>query len=286
MMKLSPQTLRVHISVLMVSGLALGFYTNIVAHGDEVTGLISRSEASRETATHEASKLIDILRNNTLRESESVARMLDSQNLDSLNTETCKDRKESRIQDSKNKTSSYDNFPPLVSARKHPKQGELKDIPLVHEEKRKCRDLKSQGSGKCSSSLLEGMEAKQGLKSFSGAQLFIFVSQSVPTDSMKGLWNQAQRVGGKLVFRGLVGGSFKETQIYIQELGIVADIDPLKFDEFEIFQVPAFVLSQGNNHDKIVGNVSLSSFLEQSSVSGDLKKEAAELYKKLQGGQS
>ena len=84
---------------------------------------------------------------------------------------------------------------------------------------------------------------------------------------------------------GLVGGAFKETQNYIQELGIVVDIDPTKFEEFEVIQVPAFLLSKEGKYDRMVGNISLVGFLEQSSISGDLKKEASDLYKKLQGEQ-
>lgn len=241
-------------SIMAASLFSLTAFYNIT-FADEVTDLISRSEASGAKSANEASRLIDDFRNNSLRKSESVARMIN-----------------------KNLLSS-------VSISKQPKQGELKNIPLAHEGKGNCKDKDFQGSGKCPSSLFESLEAKQGSGASSGVKLLVFVSRSVPADSIKELWNQAQRVGAKLLFRGLVGGSFKETQNYIQELGIVADIDPVKFDEFGISQVPAFILSQGGKHDKMVGNVSLSAFLEQSSASGSLQKEAGDLYLKLQGEQ-
>jgi len=221
-----------------------------IAFGDEVTDLISRSEASGAKSVNEASGLIDDFR-------KYAAQQPGLTSFDSKLT-------------------------PSASARKFPKQEALN---LPHQGKGNCKDKGLQGSGKCPSSLFESLEARQGSGNSSGVKLLVFVSQSVPADSIKELWNQAQRVGAKLLFRGLVGGSFKETQNYIQELGIVADIDPVKFDDFEISHVPAFILSQGGKHDKMVGNVSLSAFLEQSSASGSLQKEAGDLYQKLQGEQ-
>ncbi|MGV8948504.1 MAG: type-F conjugative transfer system pilin assembly protein TrbC [Candidatus Paracaedibacter sp.] len=162
-------------------------------------------------------------------------------------------------------------------------QKAVKNFPLAHEGKKGCRDKETQGTGKCGSSLLQNLEQKNSDSSHLNTQLLIFISESVPENSIKELWNQAQKVGGKLVIRGLVGGSFKATQQYIQGLGIVADIDPTKFEEFEVTQVPTFVLSKEGNYDKMVGNISLVEFLEQSSANGDLKEEAAEHYKKLQG---
>lgn len=249
--------LRVCSGIFFLSCLSLGCFSN-ASYGGEAAGLISGSEASVAQSANEALALIYILRNNAAWESAPASKIAASHSL------------------------------PSPSAEKYPKQEALKNIPLPHEGKGKCRDASShngsQGLSKCPSSLFEGMESKQAANSVAGTHLLIFVSQSVPGNSIKKLWNQAQKVGGKLLFRGLVGGSFKETQNYIRELGIVADIDPTKFDEFEISQVPAFILSKGDKHDKMAGNVSLGAFLEQAGISGDLKEEAAGLYKKLQGG--
>ena len=246
------------------------------AYAGEVGDLITKSEESGATAANEASKMIDSFRKHAARQSGSAGK------IDSSNNE---DRGRNGFGGTKNQGLMASGSKPLpsASARKYPKQGALKDVPLPHEGRGKCKDKASQGSGKCSSTLFEGMEEKQASGSLGNTQLLIFVSQSVPADSIKELWSQAQRIGGKLVFRGLVGGSFKETQSYIQELGIVADIDPTRFEEFEVTQVPAFVLSKENKYDRMVGNVSLVEFLEQSSSNGDLSQEAAEYYKKLQG---
>jgi len=247
-----------------------------IAFADEVTDLISRSEASGAKSANEASGLIDGFTKYAAQQSG-----LSGKKVDSLNSED-KSRNGLGITHNQELTPFDSKLPPSASARKFPKQEALN---LPHQGKGTCKDKGLQGSGKCPSSLFESLEAKQGSGTSSGVKLLVFVSQSVPADSIKELWNQAQRVGAKLLFRGLVGGSFKETQNYIQELGIVADIDPVKFDDFEISQVPAFILSKGDKHDKMVGNVSLSAFLEQSSASGSLQKEAGELYQKLQGEQ-
>ena len=264
---------------LLLSFLLLSHFSNVV-YGNDVTDLISKSEASGAKAANKASGLIDGFREYAAQQSGSAGNIVDS-----LNNED-KSGNGHGVTQNQGLTPSNSKLLPSASVSKYPKQEALKDIPLVHEGKKKCKGAVDQNSGKCPSSLFEGMEAKQSLNSSSGAHLLIFVSQSVPPDSIKELSAQANRVGGKLVFRGLVGESFKETQNYIQELGVVADIDPTKFEEFEVTQVPAFVLSREGKHDKMVGNISLGGFLEQSSSNGDLRQEAAELYKKLQGGQS
>jgi|GEM_PF-2681027 len=265
------------ISLRAFSDIFLGFslplvsFSNIVL-ADDSGDLISKVEASSASAANEASILIDILRSNVGQESTSAGKLVGPLDKGDGNGET-----------SSNQGSLPRHIKPQNLARKYPIQEALKDIQLPHEGKGKCKDNASESSGKCSSSLLQGLEAKQALSPSSNTQLLIFVSQSVPASSIKELWSQAQRMGGKLLFRGLVGGSFKETQSYIQELGIIADIDPTKFDEFEVTHVPSFVFSKGGKYDKMVGNISLTEFLEQSSISGDLKKEAADLLKSFEG---
>lgn len=248
-----------------------------VVHADDISDLISKSEASNTSAANEASTLIGILRNNVSQGFAPAGNLVGP--LD-------KGPGNGGVSSNQGAASSIAKTLPSNSLRRYPKQKALKDITLPHEGKGKCKDNVSEGSGKCPSSLLQGLEAKQVVSPSSNTQLLIFVSESIPANSMKELWTQAQRVGGKLLLRGLVGGSFKESQSYIQELSIVADIDPTKFDEFEVTCVPTFILSKGDKHDKVVGNIPLSGFLEQSSISGDLRKEAGQFYKMLEGGNS
>ncbi len=225
--------------------------------GDEANDLITQAQGLQDSADHEASKIIDTLANKGLRESGYASGMI---------------RK---------------HFDQAASINQKPGQVPLKNVPFIHEGQKKCQGQgsASRPSGKCPSSLFESLEVHQRSRRSSGVTLLVFVSASVPADSLKELWNQANRIGARLLFRGLMGGSFKETQNYIRELGIVVDIDPEKFDKFDISRVPAFVLSQGNTHDKMIGNVTLGAFLERSSVNGALQEAARDLFRKLQGGQ-
>ena len=203
-----------------------------------VSDLISSGESSGAKAANEASIMIEDFRNNSPQKSASSVKGV--------------------------------GFP-------DDKQNTLKDIALPHKGKGNCKGNTSKSSAKCPSSLLKGLEAKQSSTPSSNTHLLIFVSQSMPASSIKELWHQAQKLGGKLLFRGLVGGSFKETQKHIYDLGVVAEIDPTKFDEFKVVQVPTFVLSKSlsvpGGHDKMAGNVSLAGLLRQVSLRGTLQKE-------------
>lgn len=188
----------------------------------------------------------------------------------------------------------------------------LKDIPLPNQGKGGCKGAAA--PGKCASTLLQDMERKRSekgsLNPFSSSkeknqrsklaplpqshsQLLVFVSSSMPEASLKGVWKSVHKVGGKLVLRGLVGGTFKGTQSYIQDLGIVADIDPTKFEEFKVKEVPTFILHEGGQgkpgsairQDRLMGNVSVKACLEEFGKSGDLKEAAVSLLQKLEAGQ-
>lgn len=112
------------------------------------------------------------------------------------------------------------------------------------------------------------------------APLKIFVSSSMPKESLKALHMQAQRIGARLIFRGLIQNSFKETQRYFKDLGISADIDPPAFEEHRITHVPTFVLvGEKSKTDRLQGNISLDEALAIMTEKGDLKW----LAKKLKG---
>lgn len=105
----------------------------------------------------------------------------------------------------------------------------------------------------------------------------IFISSSMPRELIKNFDFIARKIGAKLVIRGLINNSFKDTIIYIKEAndqGMIIDVDPLPFDEFKINLVPSFVMSDGENFDKLVGNVSIIYALEQFVENGDLAEKA------------
>ena len=129
--------------------------------------------------------------------------------------------------------------------------------------------------------------------------LMIFVSASIPRASLKDLMIQARQSGGVMVFRGLIGGTLRNTQQFLGELAkenVAAIIDPRLFEVFNVELVPTFVVlakpsqdceeSSCNftpNHDRIVGNITLNYALEQfADGQGDAKSQAAEILAKLQ----
>ena len=95
--------------------------------------------------------------------------------------------------------------------------------------------------------------------------LLVFVSFSMPLATLKSLNEDVVANGGKLVFRGLVEGSFKKMAMKLRELSAEVLIDPTLFEDHAITQVPVFVKGK----DKLTGNVSLeyvfSKFKENAS---------------------
>ena len=129
--------------------------------------------------------------------------------------------------------------------------------------------------------------------------LMIFVSASIPRASLKDLMIQARQSGGVMVFRGLIGGTLKNTQQFLGELAkenVSAIIDPRLFEVFNVELVPTFVVlakptqdcEEANCnftpiHDRIAGNFTLNYALEQfADGQGDAKSQAAEILLKLQ----
>jgi type-F conjugative transfer system pilin assembly protein TrbC len=114
------------------------------------------------------------------------------------------------------------------------------------------------------------------------AEMFIFVSASMPQESLKALGAEAQKIGAQVVFRGLVGGTFPETQAYMKALRITAEIDPPKFDDYDITVIPSFVLAHNQKFDRVSGHISLLEALNQFRKKGDLKTEAQKLHQSLE----
>ena len=139
-----------------------------------------------------------------------------------------------------------------------------------------CRETHSdQAIGRCGMSL----SSQKDKKHF--AQLFIFVSAIMPQQSLIALGREAQKIGAHVVFRGLVGETFPETQAYMKDLNIAAEIDPPKFDDYKITVVPTFILTNKQTVDRVSGHISLFEALDQFRKKGDLKIEAQKLYLSL-----
>lgn len=111
------------------------------------------------------------------------------------------------------------------------------------------------------------------------SNLLIFASSSIPQESLKALFVQAESKGAKLVFRGLIGNSFQKTKAFFETTGINGEIDPTLFEEYQISHVPAFVLREGEKYDILQGNISLEEALHLIRQKGELKGKAANLLK-------
>ena len=97
----------------------------------------------------------------------------------------------------------------------------------------------------------------------SSTSLYIFVSFSIPKESLKALALEAKQQNGTLVIRGLVDNSFVKTAKLFQEMGVETLLDPTLFKEYDIQVVPTFVRKHTKGYSKIAGNVSLAYALEK-----------------------
>lgn len=95
----------------------------------------------------------------------------------------------------------------------------------------------------------------------SDSGIFVFVSFSMPKASLIELNNQAQKYNATLVMRGIYKNSFSEMKKKILEIepnGLSINIDPKLFEQYNIKQVPTFVLVEKNKEiNRLAGNVSL-----------------------------
>lgn len=120
-------------------------------------------------------------------------------------------------------------------------------------------------------------------------KFLVFISFSMPEETLKALNTQVNRIGGKLVLRGLVKGSFRETAQKLKELQIDIIIDPTLFEAYQIDRIPTFILrnapttsvEEDVTFDRLTGNVSLEYVLEQFSAHGNTQHEALEMLQTL-----
>lgn len=120
--------------------------------------------------------------------------------------------------------------------------------------------------------------------------ILIFVSFSMPKESIKGWMNDAEKIHSPVLVRGLVNNSFKETTKKIMALsednhgGV--QLDPQLFKAFDIKQVPAVVVIQdiqcvttktcSGTYDVVYGNVHLDYALEKIAGQKDQLSPIAE----------
>ena len=127
--------------------------------------------------------------------------------------------------------------------------------------------------------------------------LMVFISLSMPENSLNQLAIQIRQAGGVLVLRGMYEGSLQKTINAIYELnkqGVSAIIHPEFFRKYDVRVVPTFVLEDkeggtckfGNCtriFDKLTGNVSLKYVLEQFASEGSNPKVAQQYLERIGG---
>jgi conjugal transfer pilus assembly protein TrbC len=125
-------------------------------------------------------------------------------------------------------------------------------------------------------------------------EVFIFVSTSMPSQSLQQWALQAEKIQAPLLLRGFINNSLKETIQVTQEIFGSQDvggfsIDPEKFTLYDIQKVPAVVVSftpscgtdscPPPEYDVVYGNIGLEEALELIAAKGstDGQKYAKEL---------
>jgi type-F conjugative transfer system pilin assembly protein TrbC len=85
----------------------------------------------------------------------------------------------------------------------------------------------------------------------------VFVSLSIPKQSLKALYQEARKKNVPLILRGLKNNSFKETALLLRNLEIELQINPELFRKYQVTRVPSFVLVKEQQFHTLSGNISL-----------------------------
>jgi conjugal transfer pilus assembly protein TrbC len=131
-----------------------------------------------------------------------------------------------------------------------------------------------------------------------GPALLLFVSFSMPPESLLRLAHQARRADGVLVFRGLAGATLREMVGRVEPLaktGATIEINPDAFARFGVEVVPTFVLAESltscgdetceGRVRRIAGDVTLDYALERlARADGAIGSAAAARLNTLRGG--
>ena len=187
-----------------------------------------------------------------------------------------------------------------------PTEAELRAVPvpstpaidrLPQPQAKKPLDLAAIAKG------YEGAGDRIGQVPVPGPGLLVFVSFSVPQQTLERLVEQAARAKATLVLRGFVNGSLQDTVLRVQRLigerEVAFQIDPQAFDRFTIAKTPSFVLVREGAQSKpcssgqcfatdafvsTAGDVSLDYALEHiQRTAPTFSREAAQFLKRIRG---
>lgn len=123
------------------------------------------------------------------------------------------------------------------------------------------------GGGKCSVSPIDAHPKRKSLHAktanlgaTSDERILVFVSFSMPEASIKHLLESLkEHPEVTLVLRGLINDSMEKTARYIANIKGVFEINPERFEEYNIQVVPTFVLLKKDvPYAKLQGNITLT----------------------------
>lgn len=102
----------------------------------------------------------------------------------------------------------------------------------------------------------------------------VFVSFSMPTNLLEETLAECARLKMPAYLNGLYHDSMRETAYKLIDLSkripdLNVQIDPTAFEKFDIHQVPALVVENGNAFDVIYGHLSLEEGLLRIAGRGD-----------------
>lgn len=133
---------------------------------------------------------------------------------------------------------------------------------------------------------MSAMAVETNKKLVNESGIIVFVSLSMPRQSLIKTMHDANKIGASVAIRGLVNDSFKTTY---QEIGGLVkeaggggiELNPLAFKRFQIDRVPAVVVITPNHscmsknvcdrerdYDVISGNITLAAALDEISQKG------------------
>jgi conjugal transfer pilus assembly protein TrbC len=126
--------------------------------------------------------------------------------------------------------------------------------------------------------------AGRGVGQSRETDLFIFASFSMPPKSLQRLALDAHHKGATVVMQGFINNSPAQTVLKTREVfkehGANLSIDPERFTQFKVIQVPAIVLAPKGQaykpvtHDIIYGDISIDYALARFADRGDLSAQA------------
>lgn len=117
-------------------------------------------------------------------------------------------------------------------------------------------------------------------------EILIFISLSMSDISIKQWASQADKLGAKLVLRGFVNNSFKQTvraahRLFVKDNLGGFTIDPFAFEKYQIKTVPAVVLDADDRFDVVFGNIGLIEALKIIQNEGENGSYAQEYLSRI-----